>query len=150
AAAAGTPPSAATAQDSGKIPITTSSEAARAEFLQGRDLQEKLRVTDSIAHFAKAAQLDPGFAMAELNLSATAPTGTEFFSHLKKAVSLADKASNGERLMILAAQAGSNGDAVKQRDTLEQLVAAYPNDERAHFTAGAYYFGQQDYPSAIE
>ncbi len=29
-------------------------------------------------------------------------------------------------------------------------MAAYPNDERAHFTAGAYYFGQQDYAKAIE
>ncbi|HEY1252201.1 MAG TPA: tetratricopeptide repeat protein [Thermoanaerobaculia bacterium] len=150
AEAAPTPSAAPAAQDAGKIPVTTSSDAARAEFLQGRDLQEKLRVTDSIAHFAKAAQLDPGFAMAELSLSATAPTGKEFFEHLKKAVSLADKVSNGERLLIQAAEAGSNGDAVKQKDLLEQLVAAYPNDERAHFTAGAYYFGQQDYPAAIE
>ena len=29
-----------------KIPVTTSSEAARAEFLQGRDMAEKLRITD--------------------------------------------------------------------------------------------------------
>jgi tetratricopeptide (TPR) repeat protein len=139
----------AAAPDGGKIPITTSSEAARAEFLQGRDLSEKLKVTDSIAHFAKAVQLDPGFALAELSLSNNAPTGKDFFDHLNKAVALADKASNGERLLIQAAQAGANGDAVKQRDLLEQLVAAYPNDERAHFTAGAYSFGQQDYPTAI-
>jgi len=137
-------------QESGKIPITTASEPARAEYLQGRDLQEKLKVTDSIAHFAKAAQLDPHFALAELNLSNTAPTGKEFFDHLQKAVALADGASNGERLLIQAADAGAKGDAVKQKDLLEQLVAAYPNDERAHFTAGAYYFGQQDYPKAIE
>jgi tetratricopeptide (TPR) repeat protein len=148
ASAAATP--AAKPRDAGKIPITTSSEAARTEYLQGRDLQEKLKVTDSIAHFAKAAQLDPHFALAELNLSNTAPTGKEFFDHLQKAVALADGASNGERLLIQAADAGAKGDAVKQKDLLEQLVAAYPNDERAHFTAGAYYFGQQDYPKAIE
>src|SRR5262245_27921386 len=38
----------------GKIPITTSSEEARKEFLQGRDLNEKLLAQDSIAHFDKA------------------------------------------------------------------------------------------------
>ncbi len=150
AGAAPSPASSSAPKDSGKIPITTSSEAARAEFLQGRDLQEKLRVTDSIAHFAKAAQLDPQFALAELSLSNTAPTGKEFFDHLKRAVALADKASNGERLLIQAGEAGANGDAVKQGDLLEQLVAAYPNDERAHFAMGAFLFGQQDYPKAIE
>ena len=46
----------------GKIPITTSSEEARKEFLQGRDLNEKLLNQDSIAHFDKAISLDPGHA----------------------------------------------------------------------------------------
>jgi len=50
----------------GKIPVTTSSEEARKEFLAGRDLSEKLRITDSIAHFDKALSLDPNFALAEL------------------------------------------------------------------------------------
>ena len=137
-------------KDSGKIPVTTSSESARAEFLQGRDLSEKLRITDSIAHFEKAASLDPNFALAELNLAITAPTGKEFFEHLNKAVALSAKASNGERLLILATEAGGNNDAVKQKQYLEELVAAYPDDERAHFNLGGYYFGQQDYPKAID
>jgi tetratricopeptide (TPR) repeat protein len=65
-------------------------------------------------------------------------------------VSLADKASEGEKLLILAAEAGANGNPTKQKEYLDKLVAAYPNDERAHFTLGGYYFGQQDYPKAIE
>jgi len=134
----------------GKIPVTTSSAEARAEFLQGRDMAEKLLITDSNAHFAKAASLDPSFAWAELSLATSAPTGKEFFEHLNKAVSLADKASNGERLLILATEAGANNNAVKQKEYLDQLVAAYPDDERAHFNLGGYYFGQQEYPKAIE
>ena len=134
----------------GKIPITTSSAEARAEFLQGRDLSEKLKITDSIAHFQKAVSFDPAFAFAELSLANSAPTGTEFFEHLNKAVALADKASNGEKLLILATQAGANNDATKQKDYLDELVLAYPNDERAHFNLGGWYFGQQDYPKAIE
>jgi tetratricopeptide (TPR) repeat protein len=141
---------AATPSDGGKIPVTTGSAEARSEFLQGRDLSEKLRITDSIAHFEKAASLDPNFALAELSLANSAPTGREFFEHLGKAVSLADKASNGEKLLILATEAGANNNAVKQKEYLEQLVAAYPNDERAHFNLGGYHFGQQDFPQAIE
>ena len=70
----------------GKIPVTTSSAEAKAEFLQGRDMVEKLLITDSIAHFQKAVSLDPNFALAELSLANTAPTGKEFFEHLNKAV----------------------------------------------------------------
>ncbi|HEY2972394.1 MAG TPA: tetratricopeptide repeat protein [Pyrinomonadaceae bacterium] len=136
--------------DSGKIPVTTSSEEARKEFLQGRDLSEKLLIQDSIQHFDKAISLDPTFALAELNRAQVSPTGKEFFDHLNKAVSLADKSSNGEKLLILGNEAGANGNAAKQKTYLDQLVAAYPNDERAHFNLGGYYFGQQDMPKAIE
>ena len=140
----------ATAPDGGKIPVTTASADAKAAFLEGRDLAEKLVITDSIEHFQKAASLDPNFALAELSLANSAPTGGEFFEHLHKAVSLADKASNGEKLLILATEAGANNDPAKQKDYLDQLVAAYPNDERAHFNLGGYHFGQQEYPQAIE
>jgi tetratricopeptide (TPR) repeat protein len=140
----------ATAPDGEKIPVTTASADAKAEFLQGRDLSEKLRITDSIAHFEKAASLDPSFALAELSLANSAPTGREFFEHLDKAVSLADKASNGEKLLILATQAGANNNPVKQKELLDELVAAYPDDERAHFNLGGYHFGQQEFPQAIE
>ena len=141
-------PSATVSKD-GKIPITTSSEEARKEYLAGRDLQEKLRITDSIAHFDKALTLDPNFALAELNRANVSPSAKEFFEHLKKAVALADKASEGERLLIQANEAGANGNPTKQKEILDKLVAAYPNDERAHFNLGGYYFGQQDFTEAI-
>jgi len=122
-----------TSAKNGKIPVTTASEEARKEFLAGRDLAEKLRITDSIAHYDKALSLDPNFALAELNRAQSSPTAKEFFEHLKKAVALSDKASDGERMMIQATEAGANADPTKQKEILEKLVAAYPNDERAHF-----------------
>ena len=142
-------PSAATTAKDGKIPVTTSSEEARKEFLAGRDLSEKLRITDSIAHFDKAIALDPNFALAHLSRANASPTAKEFFDHLKRAVDLSDKASDGERMLIQANEAGANGNPAKQKEILDRLVAAYPNDERAHFTLGGYYFGQQDYANAI-
>ncbi|HET6891888.1 MAG TPA: tetratricopeptide repeat protein [Pyrinomonadaceae bacterium] len=133
----------------GKIATTTASEEARKEFFKGRDLAERLLLQDSIQHFDKAISLDPNFALAELNRATVSPTAKEFFEHLKKAVSLADKASEGERLLILGTEAGANGNTVKQKEIFEKLVAGYPNDERAHFNLGNYYFGQQDFASAI-
>src|SRR5215216_4836429 len=137
------------AAKTGKIPVTTSSEEARKEFLAGRSLSEKLRITDSIAHYDKAISLDPNFALAELNRAQASPTAKEFFEHLKKAVALSDKASDGERMLIQAAEAGANANPTKQKEILDKLLAAYPNDERAHFNLGNYHFGQQDFPQAI-
>src|SRR4051794_13860687 len=142
--------SAMPADAGGKIPITTKSEDARKEFLLGRDLSEKLQGQESLEHFNKAVALDPEFATAELALANTAPTAKDFFDHLNKAVALANKTSEGERMLILANQAGSNGDVVKQKEDLEKLVSLFPNDERAHFNLGAFEFAQQDYPQTIE
>jgi tetratricopeptide (TPR) repeat protein len=134
----------------GKIPITTKSEEARKEFLLGRDLSEKLQAQDSVQHFDKAIALDPEFASAELAEANSAATAKDFFDHLNKAVALADKASEGEKLLILSNQVAANGDVVKQKEYLDKLVAEFPSDERAHFNLGAFEFGQQDYPQAIE
>jgi len=140
----------AAAADGGKLPITTRSEQAKQEFLQGRDLSERLLGQESLQHFDKAISLDPEFASAELARANNSPTTKEFFDHLKKALSLADQASDGEKLLILATEAGANADSVKMKDYSEKLVAAYPNDERAQFNLANYYFGQQELDQAVE
>jgi tetratricopeptide (TPR) repeat protein len=139
-----------TQKDTGKVPITTSSEEAKKEFLLGRDLVERTLVQKSIGHFESAIAKDANFAMAYLRLAQTSQTAKPFLENLKKAVALADKASNGERLMILAFEAGVNGNPVKQKKFYDSLVAAYPKDERAHLALGDYYNGQQEYAKAAE
>src|SRR5262249_44793257 len=109
-----------------------------------------LQANDSVQHFDKAISLDPDFASAELARANASPTAKEFFEHLNKAVGLSDKVSEGEKLTILANQAAANGEAAKQKELLEKVVASYPNDERVHFALAGYYFGQQEYPAAIE
>ena len=144
----------ATAQDRGaaglaKVPVTTASADARAEYLKGRTLGENLRAHDSREVLQRAVANDPGFALAHYSLALNSPTAQEFFDHLKHAVKLSDKASEGERLMILGLEAGSNANPEKQREYYEKLVAAYPGDERAHFLLGNNYFGQQDYDKTL-
>lgn len=142
-------PQSAAASDDGKIPITTTSDEARKEFLVGRDLAEKLQMQESVAHLDKAIALDPEFASAELARANSAATAKEFFEHLNKAMALVGKTSEGERLLILASEAGANGDVAKQKEYLDRLIAIHPNDERALFSLGSYHFGQQEYEQAI-
>jgi tetratricopeptide (TPR) repeat protein len=68
---------------------------------------------------------------------------------MKRAVALAGNASEGERLMILALEAGGNANPAKALEYQEALVAKYPADERAHFALGGAYFGRQEYDKAI-
>jgi tetratricopeptide (TPR) repeat protein len=150
ALAAAVPPAAAqTAHSAGKVPISTASAEARADFIKGRTLQENLRGHESREYMIRAIQKDPNFATAHLNLANSAPTAKEFFDHLGHAVALAGKVSKGEKLTILGAQAGANGDPAKQLELYQQLVADFPQDERAHFLLGGTYFGRQDYDKAI-
>lgn len=142
------------AQDRGaaalaKVPVTTASADARAEYLKGRTLGENLRAHDSREVLQRAVAKDPNFALAHYSLALNSPTAKEFFDHLTHAVRLSGKASDGERLMILGLEAGSNANPEKQREYYEKLVAAYPGDERAHFLLGNNYFGQQDYEKTL-
>ena len=139
------------APDAGKIPITTKSEEARREFLLGRGLFDRGLVQDSIPHFDKAIALDPEFASAELARATSAvrdPKGV--FEHVSKAVNLADKVSEGERLLILATEAQLKGDAAKAKSSLEKLVADYPGDERAQYELATFYLAAQQYQVAID
>ena len=135
--------------DAGKVPLTTSSAEAKQQYIKGRTLGENLRAHDSRQFLSVAVAKDPNFALAHYSLALNAPTAKDFFAHLKQAVALAGKASEGERLMILGLQAGSNADTKLQREYFERLVSAYPRDERAHFLLGNVYFGQQNYDEAV-
>ena len=145
-------PSAAaqTAHSAGKVPISTVSAEAKADFVKGRTLAENLRAHESREFLRSAVVKDPDFALAHLNLANSAPTPKEFFKHLGHAVARSGKASAGERLVILGAQAGANADPAKQLEHYQRLVAEFPQDERAHFLLGGTYFGQQEYDKAIE
>ena len=141
---------AATATAADRIPITTSSEEARQLYLKGRDLAEKLRATDARALFEQAAAKDPAFALAQVGLANTAGTAKEFFDALDQAVALSGKASEPERLLICGARRGRPRATRPARATAcTKLVAAYPDDERAHNLWAAYHFGRQDYAAAV-
>jgi tetratricopeptide (TPR) repeat protein len=138
------------ASEMSKIPVTTKSEKALGSYLKGLGLSDKLRGQESIEYFQKAVAEDPDFALAYLNLAFVTPSAKGFFENLGKAKALIDRVSDGERLWILGVEAGVNGFPMRQREFYKELVAAYPNDERARNLLGNHYFGQQEYALAID
>jgi len=137
-------------QDESKVQITTSSNEARADFIKGRDLFEKLKGQESLECFERAYNNDKDFALAYYYHALSNPTAKGFFEDLDKAVKSASKASEGERLIILALQANANGDQKLQEKYITDLAAKYPNDERVQSLAGQFYYAQQDYDKAID
>jgi tetratricopeptide (TPR) repeat protein len=137
-------------KDSGKVPITTSSDEARQYFIKGRDLSEALQGQESLQYLTKAIQEDSTFALAYLIRSAFQPTTKDFFDDLNKAITYAPNASQGEQLEISGFAAGVNANPMKQKEDYEKLVSLYPNDERAHNLLAGFYFGQLDDQKAID
>lgn len=127
----------------GDMPLTASNEAL-VLFKQGMVKADNLE--DAGTLFDQAVQKDPNFAFGYLFAG---QNNREFQKNLEMAVSLADKASPGEREWILAAQAQANGDNVARLAHLEKLHKLHPNDKRAHSQLGFYYRSIGDDATAL-
>ena len=114
-----------------KHPITTSSAAARARFLEGLREFDLGRFIDANVHFKQAVAADPNFAFAYLNVANTANSLDEFKTNLAQAEQHAAGASDAERLQIQMARQGFDNDLVGQLALGRQLVAKYPDSPRA-------------------
>jgi tetratricopeptide (TPR) repeat protein len=134
---------------SAKIPVTSASDEARSLYVKGRDLSEQLRNQDARPLFEQAVAKDSTFALAHYNLALTAPTTKEFLEHLGQAVAHSSKASEGEQLLIRSLEAQAKADPAKSLQLREEMVAKYPQDERAHFNLGNTYNGRQQYDKAV-
>ena len=132
-----------------KIPVTTASADARAAYDKGLALFDNLKFADAHAAFGEATAADPDFAMAWAMSAQTSQTTADFFAAVDKAKATAAKASDGEQLFIKSIAAAADNDIAGQRAALEQLVAAYPKDERSHFSLAQFLVGQQDFEGAI-
>jgi tetratricopeptide (TPR) repeat protein len=131
----------------GAIPVTSGSDEARQLYLQGRALSEQLRAHDGRVLYEQAAAKDPSFALAHYQLAANAATAKDFFEHVKQAVALSDKASEGERLMILALEAGGNAKPAKALE-YQQAVALNPSYSPAFNLLGYAYRQVEKYGDA--
>ena len=135
---------------SAEIPITTTSEEARAVFLEARQLAENLRVDEARALLDQVIEKDPEFALAHFYRAWTAGAGKDRRDHIGHAMALAPDVSRGERLFIESFHAlWMENDPVKALDLRKRLVQRYPKDKRAHWLLGLAYGVQNEFDKAI-
>jgi tetratricopeptide (TPR) repeat protein len=132
-----------------EVPITTSSKEALNFFLAGRDKLENMEVVAAASLFEKAIEKDPSFAIAYIYRAQSGGSYKIFSENLDKAVSLEDKVSPGEKLIISFLQAYANGNGEQQKGYLDQLLSTFPFDKRVQENAGEYYYSLNDYQTAL-
>lgn len=133
-----------------KVPVTTSSEEARAYYDEGLALFDNLHFVEANQAFAKAVEADPGFAMAYRGLAQTSQSAAAFFTAVGQAEDNAANSSDGEQLYIRALIAGAENDQPAQLDAISTLLGMYPKDERTHMALANYYNGQQKFADAVK
>jgi tetratricopeptide (TPR) repeat protein len=129
---------------SGEMPLTASKEALTL-FKQGLEKAENLQDPGTL--FDQAVQKDPNFAFGYLYAG---QNNRERQQNLQKAVSLADKASPGEREWILAVQDQNNGNQAGNFAHLEQLLKLHPRDKRVQSQMAFYYRRSGDETTALK
>jgi tetratricopeptide (TPR) repeat protein/TolB-like protein len=133
--------------------FTTSSMEAYHYFLKGNEETEKFYYPEALESYKKAVEFDPTFATAYLSLSWAYDHMFETRASresMEKAMTLAHKATEKERLYIEAEHAGSiERDREKAIRLLEQIISRYPKEKRAYlFLANTYGYDESD--KAIE
>jgi tetratricopeptide (TPR) repeat protein len=119
-----------------QLSVTTASPEALVLYQKALDYAENVESESARPLLDQAIQKDPNFAMA---YALRADTGAGFNvsrENRDRAVSLVDKVSPGERHWIMAAQAQADGDVLKMKQHLVELLKLHPNDRHVAYFAG--------------
>lgn len=130
-----------------EVPISTASEAARKEFVRGRERLENAQAEDARIAFRAAIRLDPKFtlAMAYLAVLTQGPQGLEL---AKAAEASAATLPPAERLTVRRLAAQRRGDQAAAGALLEQVAAMLPNDWRTQQQLALRAFGKRQWVAA--
>ncbi len=133
-----------------RVPVTTVSDEARVLYGAGLALADNLHFLEANETFAKAVEIDPGFAMGFLRLAQSSQSATAFFRAVGLAEDNAKNGTEGEQLYIKALIAGAENDQDMQLEYLVSLMSMYPRDERTHMQLANYFTGQQNFSDAVK
>jgi len=122
-----------------EIPVTTTSNEAKALFIDGRALFDNIRFDEAREVFDRALQEDPDFALANIYRTIVATTDNDFERHLTRALNNKDQISEGERLLIEAVNANAQNRPMQAIALLKNAIEQYPSDKRLHHQLAIYY-----------
>lgn len=112
--------------------ITTESPEAYRFYLEGIDYSRRIYPARAVESFRKAIDLDSTFALAYFQLAQLVRDDSEGDELIRKAVKYSHNASKHDRLMILSMSDYFAGRIDDAEATLQQLIAAYPDDKEAY------------------
>ncbi|NBC19144.1 MAG: tetratricopeptide repeat protein [Bacteroidetes bacterium] len=115
-----------------KVPITTTSDAARTHYVQGEHATGNVDFERARTHFAAALAADPDFAMAHL-YSAVLSGGDQRAEHMRQATANAARASEAERQMIESYAANERDDHDREGTLLATVAERFPSDPMPMF-----------------
>ena len=126
-----------------RMPITTSSPAARALFEQGIVAWENLHIPQALQCWQDAIKKDPNFLLAHLYISERIPDPDQQAAERKKVLALMDSVTPDERLMAEWILDESRDDTIGTLAAMNELLARYPRDKHLYWfaalTMGANY-----------
>ncbi|WP_169577939.1 nuclear transport factor 2 family protein [Salisaeta longa] len=122
----------ATVAHAQKMPVTTTSDAARSHYVQGKHATGNVDFERARMHFDAALATDSTFAMAYL-YRAVLSGGDERVEHLRRATVNAAQASDAERQMIESYAANQRNDHGREEALLTALAERYPSDPMPMF-----------------
>lgn len=123
------------APEKDRMPITTKSPEALADFEQGVVAWENLHITKALEHWQAAIEKDPDFLLAHLYISERIPDPDRQAAERKKALSLMDSVTPDERLMAEWIIDDSRDDTIGALAAMNELLAHYPRDKHLYWFA---------------
>ena len=132
-----------------EISITTKSDKAKELFIKGRSLADNLQSVEAAHVFDEAIKADPNFALAHVFRALTGIGGFNVVhEHLNTAMKLADKVTEGEKNLIYFASAMIDGNQMKEKMYLDNLLNSFPDNKRVQLWAGVYHYNLNDFSTA--
>lgn len=135
--------------NTGTLPVTTSSAAARKEFEHAMVDLEALRRSDALNDLRATVKRDPKFAQAQILISHLTHDPDEEVAARTRAVQLASQVTPGERLLIRWLSGVQENNYVPAISAMNDLLAMYPKDHRTAFLAGRWLVHQRRYAQGI-
>jgi tetratricopeptide (TPR) repeat protein len=124
------------ANEQARIPVTTSSDEALAQYHSARQLLERGQREEARTSLDQVIATDPNFAMAYLMRAGLASSAGEFREVLGKALALADGVSEAEQIQIQMYETELRGAAKERLSLAQRLVELQPEVAEAHLYLG--------------
>ena len=133
-----------------EMPVTTNSPEALQLYWQGVAKAENVDMQKALPFFEQAVQKDPNFALALIQKAGTETDPAKAEADRQKALSLKEKVTEGERMLIEALTAFTQRNTGEALGTLDKLATMFPADKHVQLTAAMLYQNTSQPQKALE